>query len=591
MKSKSLALLVLPSLLLTSCTGIFGLFGVKSEEKEINVYDIDRLDNNNLSSGFQSTVKARFVKDKVLVPYLSLKQYASLYEKHFANDVESIVEKQTFSTSWTIKKGGEYCFVAEISNLTGEIIMAGSIEAAYSSNDDPRDMKALNYGLDIDTRNHALTEQTYATFSFSEYDFTTFTSNSERFYPLGLLDVTFSGASGIYFTYNYAHILSTRDIENYAKTNYVDNGNTYTFDSQMVESKPSGEMPKYLAEYNAKLYLYLMDNFYGLKEYKGVESTAKYLKDKNIYNNLFSVDPVTRTWAYCDALAMLDDNHTVLVSVNKAWGDPTYRATRRYGEGCRKRHQTGEALNELRSQYYSSLGKTAEKDIIYSEDGKTALFSFDSFAFGTTEQVFNEDESIKETAKDYDTFFKLIDAFKTIKAKGTVENVVFDIAVNGGGYVTTMAKLLALVSKDNSGHMAFFDDTIQVASAYSTKVDSNGDKKYDKEDCFGDDFNIYLLTSDYSFSCGNAFPAIAQKENSVKIIGQKSGGGECAVAIHYLPNSEYVYHSSNLHIGLFDEEKNTFTGFEGGATPDIEISDISNFYSVEYLNNAIRNAQ
>ena len=168
---------------------------------------------------------------------------------------------------------------------------------------------------------------------------------------------------------------------------------------------------------------------------------------------------------------------------------------------------------------------------------------------------------------------------------------MFDIAVNGGGYVATMAKLLALVSKDNSGHMAFFDDTIQVASAYSTKVDSNGDKKYDKEDCFGDDFNIYLLTSDYSFSCGNAFPAIAQKENSVKIIGQKSGGGECAVAIHYLPNSEYVYHSSNLHIGLFDEEKNTFTGFEGGATPDIEISDISNFYSIEYLNNAIRNAQ
>lgn len=591
MKTKFLALLVLPSLMLTSCDG---LFGVSSVVKDINVYDIDKLDEqSNLSSGLTNTIQARFISGKELIPYLTLKQYASLYEKHFAEGVVSTVENESFTSTWTIKKGEDYCFMASISHITSQVYMAGSISAAFADEDDPRDLEALNYGLKSENKNYALTEDSYATFTFSGYSLTNFSANKERYYPLGLLDITFSDSSTIYFTYNYNHILSTRDVENYSTTTYLDNGNSYTFDTQMEACSPGGEMPSYLAKYNAGLYLYMMDHFYGLKEYKGIKSTSKFLRslsNPNIYNNLFIPQVEARTWAYSDALSVLDDNHTILVSANKAWGDPYYQASRRYGEGCYNRSVIGSQIKTLRSDYYSYLGKTPEKDIIYSADGKTALFSFDSFKFGTSDQVFNEDKTIKDSAKDYDTFFQLIDMFERVKAQGTVENVVLDIAHNGGGYVAIMTKLIGLVSNDNTSHLTFFDDTINVASVYSSKIDSNGDGKYDEEDCYGDDFNIYLLTSDYSFSCGNAFPAIAQAKNGVKVIGQKSGGGECAVSIHYLPNSEYVYHSSNLHIGIFDEITNKFTGFEGGAIPDIEISDINNFYSIEYLNTAIANA-
>ena len=61
----------------------------------------------------------------------------------------------------------------------------------------------------------------------------------------------------------------------------------------------------------------------------------------------------------------------------------------------------------------------------------------------------------------------------------------------------------------------------------------------------------------------------------VKIIGENSGGGECAVAIHYLPNSQYVYHSSNLHLGIFDQTKKEFHGFENGADPDIPLTEFN----------------
>ena len=63
------------------------------------------------------------------------------------------------------------------------------------------------------------------------------------------------------------------------------------------------------------------------------------------------------------------------------------------------------------------------------------------------------------------------------------------------------------------------------------------------------------------------------------------------MAVHYLPNSEYVYHSSNLHIGYVDETNNSFYGFEGGAIPDIEIEINQDFYSLDNLNNIIKNAE
>jgi len=96
MKARLLALLVLPTLLLSSCRGLLDL---KTTEKEISVYDIDKLnEEKSLSSGYQSTIKARFISGKELIPYLTLKQYASLYESHFAEGFVSAVDNQSFSS-------------------------------------------------------------------------------------------------------------------------------------------------------------------------------------------------------------------------------------------------------------------------------------------------------------------------------------------------------------------------------------------------------------------------------------------------------------------------------------------------------------
>ena len=223
------------------------------------------------------------------------------------------------------------------------------------------------------------------------------------------------------------------------------------------------------------------------------------------------------------------------------------------------------------------------------ESGDTAMICFDRFEVDNDGwKAFYAGEG--ERPLEHDSFGTVLSGLERAAMNPEIKNIIIDISCNGGGDDVALFALEWLIY--GTAYIRYKNMFTNQINKQSAEVDINFDGLFDDEDVSPyTDYNYGILTSDFSFSCGNAFPAIAQKENSVKIIGQKSGGGECAVAIHYLPNSEYVYHSSNLHIGLFDEEKNTFTGFEGGATPDIEISDISNFYSIEYLNNAIRNAQ
>ena len=594
MKKKFISLLILPTLLLSSCSW----FQIQSFKDDVFVYDIDTIeDGDALAKAFQISLEARFIKNQPAVPYLTISQYASLYDDHMEEGFKNTVEKNGYSTVWKVEKNDELYFVSEINYLFGTIGVNGSLEATFKSGDDPRDLKALDYGLESNGEHEYLSDRTYSYYSYADYGFKTFTYEGERYFPLGLLDITFSDHSGIYFTYNYKHIFSTHDVDNYKTKKYRENSAELTFNSQMKASKSYSSMPEYLREYNAYLFLYLMDYFYGLKSTRNISSMSKLYKNnyRSIYTALFSSNDKDRVYAYSDALSVLDDHHTILYDVNDTWSDGNYLPTRRYGQGCYNRSVLNGTLTGYRDAAYNRIAidyRTAKpgKDIIYSQDGKTAMFAFDGFEFGKSNEVFNEDGSIKDSAGEYDTYFKLIDIFNTIKNKGGVQNVILDISLNGGGVVGVMMKLLALISKKNSSGFAFYDDNSSVASIYTSRCDSNFDGEYTESDSFGSQFNLYILTSDCSFSCGNAFPCIAQLEGSAKIIGQKSGGGECAVSIHYLPNSEYVYHSSNLHLGYFNKSQKSFLGFENGATPDIEVAINQNFYSIENLNNAIKNA-
>ena len=587
---KLFPIFIITSLVSLSSCGLFS--APASEEKLLEVYDLDNKslqgeNTQNLSGAKSGEVKARFIQGKELIPYVSLKQYADFYKPHFAKNVESVVESTAFYTSWLITIDDQPCFQAIINYLSKSVMKGGDIQNAFDEEKDARDLKALNYGMQLDVDGKFLEDKGYELYDYSDYNFQFFTSGGEKYFPLGFLDTTFSASSGIYFEYNYKHIYETCDAENYSLVSFKEDDKEYTFDSQMEEAASTyGTIPSYLAKYNADLFVYLMDNFYGLKNYNKISSMASYLKSINCFADLYnSNNAEQRGLAYSNALFSFDDNHTGLVSVNNSWGEKGYRG--QPGKGVINRSLETQTLKQMRKSYYDYLGKVENKDIIYSNDGKTAMFMFDSFSFGTSKDVFNEDDSIKETAYLTDTYFSLIKVFDEIKAHGGVENVILDISTNGGGTVGIMAKLLALISKNNEGHLYFYQANSTQLAWYNAMVDVDNDKEYEEDETYGNDFSFYILTSNCSFSCANAFPCLAQKQGLAKIIGEKSGGGECAVNIHYLPNSQYVYHSSDMHLGFYDEETNVFTGFEGGAIPDYEIAISESFYDINFLSQTI----
>ena len=586
MKSKIFPLIAVLAVSLTSCN-IFNI--AKYDKSEVNVYNLDKIsDGDDISKGYDLTVNALFKETEPLIPYLTLKDYASLYESHFAEGVVSKYSKSASGATWMVYRDDELYFVSDISFATKTVTIGGSLSATFKDDDSPKDTRALTYGANTTYDGKYLSGLGYAYYSFSDLAIKYCSYNNNYYISLGFLDMTFSGDSGIYFYYNYERIVSSEEVDTIEGREYKADGKKTSTLEEMAESiNGMGDMPLYLRKYNANLFFYFLDNFYGLKEEKGVSSAIAYCKKLGVYNALMSADASKRVQAIADAMSYLDDNHTALISGSFAWGETSFNRWK-YGDGCKKRSQLNSQLSNKRLNAYKDKGMATPgatgASVLYSDNGKTAMYAFDSFTFGKSSQVFYKDGTIQEDAYLYDTFLDLIRVFNEIKDKGGVENVVLDISLNGGGTVGVMMKLLSLISSSDSSTIYYYESpTTQLAWA-NTSIDINGDDQTTADDYFGDDFNFYILTSDCSFSAANAFACYASYEGIAKVIGQKSGGGECAVGIHYLPNGEYLYHSSNLHLGYYDDRDDKFIGFESGATTSLTIENLDNFYNIEYLN-------
>lgn len=553
---------IITSFVLSACS-LFKTYSTSTKEVGVYLLDSATEGNKKIDECKLGTIAPSFIDSEGYIPYFSLEQYASLYKPYFDNNVTSSVENEGMTSAWTIYKGDELYFYAVISPLTKTIMVAGSISNALSSDSNPSDYSVISKFTKFDDSYDRLNDQNYASYSYSGYSFKTFSKNSQRYYPLGLLDNAFSASSGIYHFYNYKNIYATWDAENYSKKFKTSSLVETSVDKEMENITDGQTAPSYLLDYNLSCFLFVLDNFYGLKSYYKINSMKEYLSKYAFYSDFRSKDGEKRAIAYSSALAVFDDHHTGLVRANNAWGEGNAKATG--GERVIKRqYQDNELTRRRKATFPNSRPYTV------SSDHKTVLFYFDSFDLGTTDEVFNMDGTVKPTAGEHDSFYNVLQHFQMFKADGRVENVILDVSTNGGGVIGVMVKILALISKDNKGTVSMMEESTGVVNTSICHVDVNMDGQYTADEVFGNDFNIYVMASDCSFSCGNAFPCYAQKMG-IKIIGETSGGGECAVGVHYMPNSEYVYHSSMIHLGYYDQPNKKFNGFESGATPDISL--------------------
>ncbi|HHT66960.1 MAG TPA: hypothetical protein GX010_01855 [Erysipelotrichaceae bacterium] len=578
MKRKRFLLPIIVALSLTSCV----LINDNVTISEVPIYDIDlplEIPDNQIADLEDykiGTINAVFRTNERYVPYLSFEQYASLYDKRLAQGARSVVTKTGQITIWEIYVGEQLYFYTAISYLERLIVKAGEISNAFKAGDDPTEIKALSFAVSHQVSTIDVSEESYETYSFKDISLQRLYYKNDYYYPLGFLDLTYSETSSIFNFYNYYGIYETRDVENFSNKMFLFRNEIHNVDSQMSLYCRDIFMPSYLIKYNANMFLYTMDNFYGLKDYKGITSMKSFLIENNIYNDFFSINSFIRGSSYYTALGLLDDGHTAIISTNNVWGE---KSSGSFFVGDHTRHRAEELRNLaiVRSEQAESPDFIEENGIRYSDSGQTALIIFDEFIFGKDKEVFNDDGSLKEDADQYDTYLKLVKSLKEIKTKGTVNNVVLDISLNGGGVLGVMMKVLALISKENNSNIHLYHEAGGYVISYTTSIDSNYDGVYEASDSFGNTFNFYIATSAYSFSAANALTFYANLNDYAKIIGRKSGGGECAISIHYLPNSQYVYHSSTLHIGYYDEKQSSFLGDEEGVEPDIYLENYNVF--------------
>ena len=525
------------------------------------------------------------------VYYVTLEDYANIFKDELLDGLVSTYTEVDGVATWTLFKDNKQRYQLSLDANKQTMSVYGGIDESFVKEiyDGKKGLNDYCESSEEYVQGH---ENKIRTYSFAKYGFDYFEVDGKYAYPFALLAAETSKTieRSFYYLSDYQEILEYGLQEQLDETTFKsDNGEIKFFDYvrgayinkyRKDEEDQTRIAPASLTAFNKKLFYFIMDNYYGLAKQKNIKSMSDYFENFKESEDLLSPDGAIRGSAYAKMLQMLNDMHTSytystnLLSETPLDGGRSSYSQTLYNDRINLQTLLG-SLRKAAIDKYNEANHTELnlEGVRYSKDNKYSYFSFDNFMtykyFG--EGAVPEDDLLK------DTFYLFVKNLNEAKAKG-VKNVVIDISTNGGGYVGIMGKLLALMSKDNKSEMYLRADDNGSIQRMTTRVDSNKDGKFDVNDCYGNDFSFYLLTSNFSFSCGNAFPFYAQKNGYAKIIGQKSGGGECCVFSYTFPTGQGIGYSSPYHLGYYDAKTDTYEGDEVGAFPSITLSE--SFYDI-----------
>ena len=157
-----------------------------------------------------------------------------------------------------------------------------------------------------------------------------------------------------------------------------------------------------------------------------------------------------------------------------------------------------------------------------------------------------------------------------------LKNFIIDLSTNTGGNDTMISYMMSIMT----GEDMFFKTKSVISNSKIKRlveVDKNLDGVFDEKDKeVKYDFNFAILESKKSYSCGNFLPCLA-KDNGIAVVGEKSGGGSCAVCICYTANN-YPFSISGINKSVMNDGQE----MDIGAAPDLVLKDINDDCSKLY---------
>ncbi|ENY68478.1 Hypothetical protein, predicted lipoprotein [Metamycoplasma auris 15026] len=349
-----------------------------------------------------------------------------------------------------------------------------------------------------------------------------------------------------------------------------------------IRKKRQNPPTKKERESNFNHLAFVMDYFYGLKEYKKIKSFEDWITPQ-YKQKLLSTNKEEFHSAYIDIFhKKLNDLHTRIDTLSYydtfrlkpiAYEIFAKKPKEYYGDFYNKFIET---KNNLVKDFKTKVKKEIsdfELDDHIRFHNETAIISIFNFLDATNEQI-NKDDTWK-----YDTYFLMQELMHLIKKRNMqalsnnqkqIKNIILDLSLNGGGSVFAMIKTLGfLTNKHIVSHDYFALDKISINSNY--KVDVYGNYAFQKHNY--EQYNWNLLIGINTFSAANQAANITKEMGIAKIIGQKSGGGMASIMPVVLEDGTTITISSPNQVRNANNNE-----IESGIEPDIYL-DYKNFYN------------
>ena len=341
----------------------------------------------------------------------------------------------------------------------------------------------------------------------------------------------------------------------------------------------SDERSQIKAEYNYRTLCMLFDLNYCLKDQRSQfgKSNITYFNDSifeaGLGFDLLSTNTDTYDKAFAKfLLGLIDDGHTGYNEPSQNESEISYYKS--YGDNCRgKRVSNLIAIrNQLGQARTDAGGKQGVFYVSENDTKKLAVICFDGFIEYSSTSTPPSD--LNELAK-LGTYPFLLQAFDDIaNYSSTVKNVVIDLSCNGGGSLNQCLTGLSFLKNPDDFYMAtrnHLDGSVRKFTYTVTKKDGS---------LLTQNYNFYVLTSGFSFSCGNYFPAICKYQLGIPVVGKQSGGGGGVVKnVH---TSDGALFQTSAAIEMCEIKDGQIVTIDSGVPVDLEI-DYENFYSGDSL--------
>ena len=564
------------------------------ETKEVDFYrEKDKVDRK---------IALRFYSETPSVPYVGVKQY---FKEFYATEV--VVEQDDYN--FKFKKDDAYLkldtkdetlSILDIDTLGHHPEFKSSNSTIFLKQDTIKTTTAVPKIVDL-----------------NNYSISAYKSDGDAYVPFSLISNIVTGTQLFTIVYNEKDLYEF----DYQGELGPERMEEYYGDSFKAPMKENTKRKPDMINFSYNLICLLIDNFRGYTSQMtfidnnvlslGLNGTLeKYYPE--IKKNLLSDD---RTTYMAGAAALFfglnDGGHTALMTKLQSEMFPKDNPITNYyaDDSAVLSIAQDYLLTALLKQYNQlnmlTLKKTAfgltDINFYYKFDDakKLAYLGFDKFEVNYD----GWDDYYKQKADGQAGIIPTNDTYAYVRGQlyqalaDGAETVILDLSTNGGG---DSAALIGIVGLLNSakGTMSMNDIANHYRIDDNNLVDINLDGKYDEKDVEEANkfkqMNIVLLTSSYAFSCGNLLPSLL-KELGYKTIGEKTGGGSCAIMLGAMADGLFYIRSSykclsdaaghNIDSGVVVDVD--LMG-EPMATEIGNIGNYSNFYNIEYVSNVVK---